>query len=243
VATSRGITDRSSQIPQERKPSGRPRLPLCGGPPLHAGRASLGSSSPFESSRASIDPSARRPPRDHEQKNPDADPARVAGRACVPELLISCLLLAKGDSTTSQARDPVLSDLSRAPAPRARRAAPRRSQVEPRRLVEDVPGDDVVRPRSGPRLSERSISPSRCAASTRRALPRGSCRRLSFRSRALAARTWPPRAGSSRVNACAGRPIFSGQTTRTRWERVDVELVFLRRPSALRRHEATPKGD
>ena len=56
------------------------------------------------------------------------------------------------------------------------------------------------------RLSDRSSSPSRSAASIRRAPPRGACRKLARRSRAFAARTRPPRARSSRVSTCAGAP-------------------------------------
>src|SRR5918994_1065503 len=57
-------------------------------------------------------------------------------------------------------------------------------------------------------FSERSISPSRWTASTRRALERGSCLRMAFRSRAFAARARPPRARSSRVRTCAETPVL-----------------------------------
>lgn len=78
------------------------------------------------------------------------------------------------------------------------------------------------------RLSERSISPSRSAASTRRTLPRGARRKLERRSRAFAARTRPPRARSSRVSTCAGLPFFNCQTART-----SSASVRKRRPSAV----------
>jgi hypothetical protein len=59
------------------------------------------------------------------------------------------------------------------------------------------------------RLSERSISPSRSAASSSRRLPRRSYQRLSRRSLALAARARPPFARSSPVRRCATAPFRS----------------------------------